>query len=113
VIGTSQFARFLTAGITDVVHIRDHHVGSFIGTLPVCWRKNGYSMPGGRGSRAARSVLRYLRAIGIVTPEPLAEVVFRLDELRMDSKYLVKRDKTRCCRPPKRVRCSTQYKVVL
>jgi site-specific recombinase XerD len=74
VVGASQFARFLTAsGITDVQHIRDHHVGSFIGTLPVCRRKNGYSMPGGRGSRAARSVLRYLRASGIVPPELLPD----------------------------------------
>jgi integrase/recombinase XerD len=74
VVGASQFARFLTAsGITDVRHIRDHHVGSFIGTLPVCRRKNGYSMPGGRGSRAARSVLRYLRANGILPPEPLPD----------------------------------------
>jgi integrase len=77
VVGTSQFARFLTAsGITDVRQLRDHHVQSFIGTLPVCQRKKGYSMPAGRGSRAARSALRYLRASGIVPPEPAADRVY-------------------------------------
>jgi integrase/recombinase XerD len=74
VAGASQFARFLAAsGITDVRQIRDHHVGSFIGTLPVCRRSSGYLMPAGRGSRAARSVLRYLRSSDIVPPEPVAD----------------------------------------
>jgi integrase/recombinase XerD len=73
VVGASQFARFLTAsGITDVRQLRNHHVESFVGTLPVCRRKNGYLMPSGRGSRAARNVLRYLRASGFVPPEPMA-----------------------------------------
>jgi integrase/recombinase XerD len=77
VVGASQFARFLTAsGITDVRQLRDHHVQSFIGTLRVCQRKKGYSMPAGRGSRAARSALRYLRASGIVPPEPAADRVY-------------------------------------
>jgi integrase/recombinase XerD len=76
-VGASQFARFLTAsGITDVRQIRDHHVGSFIGRLPVRRRKNGYLMAAGRGSRGARSVLRYLRANGIVPPEPVADRVY-------------------------------------
>jgi site-specific recombinase XerD len=74
VLGASQFARFLTtSGITDIRQIRDRHVRSFIGTLPVCQRKNGHSMPAGRGSRGARSVLRYLRARGIVAAEPVAD----------------------------------------
>jgi len=83
VIGASQFARFLTAsGITDVRQLRDHHVESFLGTLPVCRRKNGCLMPSGRGSRAARNVLRYLRANGFVPPEPVADRAYAwvLDE---------------------------------
>jgi integrase/recombinase XerD len=77
VVGAAQFARFLAAsGITDVRQIRNHHVGSFIGTLPVCRRKSGYLMPAGRGCRAARSVLRYLRASDIVPPEPVADRVY-------------------------------------
>ena len=83
VVGASQFARFLTAtGITDVHQLRDDHVESFVDALPVCRRKNGYLMPSGRGSRAARNVLRYLRASGFVPPEPVADGAYAwvLDE---------------------------------
>jgi integrase/recombinase XerD len=76
-VGASQFARFLTAsGITDVRQIRDHHVGSFIRRLSVRRRKNGYLMAAGRGGRGARGVLRYLRATGIVPPEPVADRIY-------------------------------------
>jgi hypothetical protein len=86
VVGTSQFARFLTAsGITDVRQLRDHHVRSFIGALPVCQRKKGYSMPAGRGSCAARSALRYLRAIANSVALYRRNVEPFLQELREDA----------------------------
>jgi integrase/recombinase XerD len=83
VVGTSQFARFLKAsGITEVRQLRDHHVESFVGTLPVLRWKSQYSRPSGRGRRAARSMLRYLRSSGIVQPEPVADRTYAwiLDE---------------------------------
>jgi site-specific recombinase XerD len=74
VLGASQFARFLAgAGVTDVRQIRDRHLRDFIGKLPVWECCNGYSMRSVRGSRGARSLIRYLRIGGIIPPEPPVE----------------------------------------
>lgn len=83
VLGVSQFARYLAeAGVTDVRQIRDCHLRNFIATLPVWECCNGYSMPSVRGSRGARSLLRYLRNGGIIPPEPPDEQPYQwiLDE---------------------------------
>jgi integrase/recombinase XerD len=71
VLGASQFARFLAAsGVTDIRQVRDHHVKSFVATRPVSRCGNGYSTRSSRANRGARKILRYLRANGVVPPEP-------------------------------------------
>lgn len=80
--GVSQFARYLTrVGIDDIGRIDDDQVQKFIATLPVSSCTKKYPMPLGRGSRAARRLIRYLRRIGVAAPElqPQRAYVWILD----------------------------------
>ena len=67
VLGASWFAQYVSArGITDVRALRNHHVRDFIRTPAGASHVTAAT----RGRRGARRLLQYLRASGILPPEP-------------------------------------------
>ena len=69
VLGASWFARYLSSsGVTDVQELRNHHVRDFMRTRAGVSHVTAST----RGRRGARRLLHYLRAGGIVPPEPAA-----------------------------------------
>jgi len=79
VLGASWFAQYVSArGITDVRQLRNHHVRDFMRTLAGVSHVTAAT----RGRRGARRLLQYLRASGLVPPEPAATSAYAwvLDE---------------------------------